>query len=103
MKEENHLESLIRVFKSDYKFMERALKAIKGECDRDRYIDVRLCCDVDEYGDASWIVRSGDASYDQAHSQYCGASSVDSNTEVLVILEDLIDQCLDQAGESEGE
>jgi hypothetical protein len=94
------------ILKRDYAFIERDLKRIQNSLDPvaanedDASIDVRLCIDVQD-GDVSWIIRSGDESYDQRHSMLCGASSIQLDSNPQTVLEDLIDQCLDQVAEGE--
>ena len=100
------LNKAIKVFKTDYKFLVGDIRHIKKQLDESvSSIDVRLCLDFDQYNDPSWIIRSGDSSFDQAHSQYCGASSLDSDTIINIeadpTVEELIDQVLDQIAESE--
>jgi hypothetical protein len=92
------MNNLIKMFKADYNFLLNELQAIQ-----DSYvdaIDVRLCIDFDD-SDTTWIIRSGDASYDQRHSMLCAASSIDRDSDASAVLEDLINQTLDQASESE--
>lgn len=82
----------------DYTEMVRDLEQIRQELGGES-IDVRLCIDIDNTV-PSWIIRSGDASFDQRHSMFCGASSVQIDTVPRDLIEDLINQCLDQAYES---
>jgi hypothetical protein len=59
-------------------------------------IDVRLC--VDRSGDSfNWIIRTGDSSYDQRHSEWCSADSIDLETVPKDLLEALIKDLLDGA------
>ena len=78
-------------------------KPIEDSEDSD-YLDVRLCIETEDsnYADAfTWIIRIGDSSYDQRHSPICGATSVNRDSNPVKVLEDLINQCCDQAAEIE--
>ncbi len=61
-------------------------------------IDVRLC--VDEYDGLNrsftWIIRTGDASFDQKHSPYCAASLIGLDTEPRALAQELIDDIAEQ-------
>ena len=72
------------------------------ECTAEDGCDVRLCV----WADGQWCVRSGDVSYDQSHSDYCGASNVpgvvDGKVQTLdsyAVARDLLGQCKDQHAE----
>ncbi len=73
---------------------------VPPDSNNEEMIDVRLCIDRADtrhgYGDSNigftWIVRTGDASYDQRHSEYCGASLVGLDTDPAELLTDLINQ-----------
>jgi len=61
-------------------------------------INVRLCVDVDyRTGEFSWAFRTGDASFDQRHSRWCGASNVEHDTVITKLLTTLTDQIGDDA------
>lgn len=72
-----------------------------GECEScggSGTVPAKEGCDVrlQVYEDGSWAVRSGDASYDQDHRGYIGASSVpghDRKFDARAIARDLLDQC----------
>lgn len=51
-------------------------------------IDIRLCIDQD----GSWAFRTGSADYDQSHSYYCAASSIQSETGSDDLLKELLNQ-----------
>ena len=97
------LNETINITRLHYKHLVDDLRHIQKTLDKGQDIDVRLCIDFDECGDASYIIRSGDVSYDQRHSELCGASSINSetvfNSEHDETLEGLINQCLDQVNE----
>ncbi len=96
------INKLIECTRLDYKHMLGSLQDIKKQAiDLTTYIDVRLCMDIDEYEDVSWIIRSGDASYDQRHSMFCESSTVDAESDLTRVLEELINGVLDQASEGE--
>lgn len=94
------MSALTKVTSSQYEYMVKYLKAIQKDIGRGEEIDVRLCIDFDTDDRASWTIRYDDASYDQRHSELCGASSIDKSTkfnlEADETLEDLINQCMDQ-------
>jgi hypothetical protein len=98
------LKAFEEMCKRDAFYLLNDLQVIQGQCDGDvTEIDVRLCVDFDLNGricgEISWIIRSGDSSYDQRHSMICGASSIDAEAVCQDVLEDLIDQCADQCAE----
>lgn len=98
------IDKVIKLTCTDYKFILADLKRIKKQCASNESIDVRLCIETEDSmsGDAwTWIIRSGDASFDQRHSPLCGASSIDRNTKCESVIEDLINQCCDQAADME--
>ncbi len=100
------LDRAISVCRDDYKLMVDQLKEIQSTLERGQDIDVRLCMDF--HGEVSWIIRSGDASYDQRHSEACGASTIDKRTKLKSepccdVLEEMINQCLDQLNDNNGE
>lgn len=101
------LDSAIKMFRDDYKLICDDLKAIQKTLDRGADIDIRLCIDFDN-DEPDWIIRSGDASYDQRHSDYCSASSINRKTKTKAepcceILESMINdgffdlKCLTQS------
>jgi len=99
----NKLDSAITMFRTDYQIMCDNLKDIQSTLGHGQDIDIRLCVDFEDTT-PSWIIRSGDASYDQRHSDVCGASSIDKKTKLksepaCEVLEELINQCLDQIHE----
>jgi hypothetical protein len=49
-------------------------------------IDIRLCIDHE------WIFRTGDASYDQIHSDLCAASCIGLDSTAETVLADLVGQ-----------
>jgi hypothetical protein len=96
----SRLNTFIEMSRKDYNFILSDLKEIKAQLDSEiTSIDVRLCADLDLDGEMSWIIRSGDSSYDQRHSPVCGASRVEEDSDLTAVLEDLIDQCCDQWAE----
>lgn len=68
--------------------------------DNDFSCDVRLCIDRADtrhgYGDSNvgfkWIIRVGQADYDQRHSEYCSASCIGQDTDAEELLKDLIER-----------
>jgi hypothetical protein len=58
-------------------------------------IDIRLCIDADA-SDFGWIFRTGDASFDQRHSDHCASSSIDATTRAEVLLNELLDQMYEE-------
>jgi hypothetical protein len=59
-------------------------------------IDIRLCIDLDRNrSTGSYIFRTGLSDYDQRHSRYCAASSVNLDTHVDDLLNTLTDQILE--------
>lgn len=68
-------------------------------CNVENECDVRLCV----WSDGDWSIRSGDASYDQSHSDFCGASCIPGVVNGVVqrfnsfdVARDLIEQCREQ-------
>ncbi len=60
-------------------------------------IDIRLCIDERASGKGfTWIFRTGDSSYDLAHSYFCGASCITLDTKILDLLTELVDDVLEQ-------
>jgi hypothetical protein len=52
-------------------------------------IDIRLC--IDAHNDSfTWCFRTGDSSYDQRHTTYCAASSIQLDTGTDELLNQLI-------------
>lgn len=98
------LDRAIKMTVTDYNHMLESLNEVKADLNKEvTETDVRLCIDFDGYMNSpTWIIRSGDASYDQKHSFACGASGIDSDTKCEHVLEDLINQCLDQIADTEG-
>ena len=116
------LSPLEAFIKAEQGYMTKALKAIVKDCkssirpnpslyidgDGEPAIDVRLCIDkvhtnsnpfslcsdLEERFD--WGFRTGDSSYDQRHSRYCGASSIGLDSKVEDVLTELVDQILEQ-------
>lgn len=93
------LNKVIELFRVDYQFLERDLSEIQRDLEGED-TDVRLCVDFDGE-QPTWIIRTGDASYDQRHSAFCGASIIDHDVNPNVVLEELIDQVCDQAAEAD--
>jgi len=107
MNNSQRLNKVIEMCRKDYRFMIQDLRSIQAMIDDDcrespddePSIDVRLCVDFD-HDDPNWIIRYGDSSYDQRHSEMCGADMIGKDTkfsdEADTTLESMIDQCLDQ-------
>jgi hypothetical protein len=81
----------------------RSYAILENDCDCDdedcecQSVDVRL-----QVHDGTWAIHAGDASYDQDHRGFWGASSVSANTDgddLTSILEDLVDQALEHASQ----
>jgi hypothetical protein len=104
------INKVIKMIRNDYNQMINDLESIKKMIDPTEHsdpndpdsipsIDVRLCIDIDQ-GEPNWIIRFGLSDFDQRHSDFCGASSVNIETNIDrdndQTLESMIDQCLDQ-------
>lgn len=88
------LRAIVESLKADIAADPDLYRGIFEDCDP--AIDVRLCVDLDPRAESgTWIFRTGDASYDQRHSDYCGAGSVGADTDPADLLETLIDQLFD--------
>ena len=95
------INKISQVLRSDYKALIADLKMIKHHTRHVTETDIRLCVDINDDGEVSWIIRWGDVSYDQRHSLYCSASGITTESNLDSILKGLIDQLLDQVAESE--
>ncbi len=97
------IDKVIQLTRTDYKFILEDLKRVKKFLDSEiTEIDVRLCIEIEDSmsSDAwTWILRSGDSSYDQRHSPICASDIVSADSKLEGVIENLINQCCDQAGD----
>lgn len=89
----NKIDMLLELSDIVFYFTNHDLNHVDQDNEDLNHIDIRLCIDLDgPNGEGSWIFRTGDASYDQVHSQYCSASSVGVETKAAKLLSELLDQ-----------
>ncbi len=66
----------------------RALISAKRWIERGEWVDVRL----QVWSDGSWTIHTGDASYDQDHRGFWGASSMTTRTNARELAKELISE-----------
>ncbi len=100
--EQVHIKRNLSIYMREFKpRLRKDPDCYRESRDDEPTIDIRLCIDASPGPDSfEWIFRTGDSSYDQRHSRYCGAGCIGIGTKVDDLLLELIDQVLEQEATS---
>lgn len=88
---------MVKVRMPSIKSVARELRGYKSYLEKGGDADVRL----QVMDDGGWCVHMGDASYDQDHRGFWGASGLTRSTNCVELARELIDQCADHAAQCE--